>query len=96
LVRIAATKLDPGKQVYTFQLIFVESFDEMCYIPSIIDCMAIPGRLIDFIAQNMQNIILFKPTIQISLWACIIRFDGKFRKNPVQYLDLRRVFAILT
>jgi hypothetical protein len=43
-VRLTAMKLDPGKQVYAFHLILVESFDERCYIPSIIYCMAIPSR----------------------------------------------------
>jgi hypothetical protein len=42
LVRLAATKHEPGKQNLGFLLIFVESFDERCYIPYIIYCMTIP------------------------------------------------------
>jgi hypothetical protein len=55
--------------------------------------MSIPSRLIDFI---VQNIILFEHTIQISLWAHMIRYDGKMRILYVQNFDLRRVFTTLT
>jgi hypothetical protein len=93
LVRLAATKLEKAKQVSGFHLIYVESFDERCYIPSIIYCMAIPSPLIDFIAQN---IVPFEHTIQISLWARIIGHDGKIRKIPVQNFDSRGMFTALT
>ncbi len=93
LVRLAATKHDPGKQVLASHLIFVEGFDERCCIPSVIYCMSIPSRLIVFIAQN---IILFEHPILISLWARIIRHDGKTRKIYVYNFDLRRVFTTLT
>ncbi len=44
----------------------------------------------------VQNIILFKHTIQIALWARIIRYDGKIRKNYVQSFGLRWVLTTLT
>ncbi len=47
--------------------------------------MSIPSRLIVFIAQN---IILFEHPIQISLWARMIRHDGKMRKIYVNNFDL--------
>ena len=55
--------------------------------------MSIPSRLIVFIAQN---IILFEHPIQISLWARMIRCDGKMKKIYVNNFDLRRVFTPLT
>ena len=44
----------------------------------------------------VQNIILFEHLIQISLWARMIRYDGKMRKLYVQNCDLRRLFTTLT
>ncbi len=76
LVGLAATKPKPEKQVLAFHLIFVEGFDERCCIPSDIYFMSIPSRLIVFIAHNRLG-ILFEHTIQISLWARVIRYDGK-------------------
>jgi hypothetical protein len=86
-------KLEQGKQVLAFHLIFVGSFDERCCIPSVIYCMSIPSQLIVFIPQS---IILFEHTIQISLWARMIRYDGKLRKVYVQNFVLRRVITTLT
>jgi hypothetical protein len=39
---------------------------------------AVPSRLIDFIEQN---IILFERTIQISLWACMIKHESGFNMS---------------
>ncbi len=72
---------------------WIEGFDERCCIPSVIYCMSIPSRLIFFIAQN---IILYEHPIQISLWAHMIRHDGKMRKIYVHNFDLRQVFTTLT
>ena len=79
--------------ILAFHLIFVEGFYERCCIPYVIYCMSIPSQLIVFIAQN---IILFEHPIQISLWARMIRCDGKMKKIYVINFDLRRVFTALT
>jgi hypothetical protein len=93
LDRLAATKYEAGKQGLGFHLIFVEGFDERCCIPSGIYCMSLPRQPIFFVAQN---IILFEHPIQISLWARMIRHDGKMRKIYVHNFDLRRVFTTLS
>ncbi len=72
LVRLTAMKIEPRWHGQAFHLVFVESFDERCCIPSSIYCMNIWSRLIDFIAQST---ILFQFSIQISVWARIIIYE---------------------
>ncbi len=70
--------------------IFTESFI-VCLYPSVY-CISIPSRLVVFIPHKL---ILFEYTIHISLWARMIRYDGKMRKIFVHNFDLRQVFKTL-
>jgi hypothetical protein len=80
LVRLTAMKIEPRWHGQDFHLVFVECFDERCYIPSLIYCTNLWSQLIAFIAQST---ILFQFAIQISVWARIIMYENMMVKSGI-------------
>ena len=72
LIRLVATKTEPGNTFNRFRFPFAESFDQRLCIPSIIYCMIFSSRRSDFVSQDR---IRFELAIRISVWAHIIHAE---------------------
>ncbi len=61
-IRLTTMKIEPGWHVQAFHLVFVESFDERCYIPSIIYCINLSSR---FYCAQHNPIWIYDPVFSM-------------------------------